>query len=622
MSFAEDLERINTAYHLSVDPAELKGGLKDLGGLLDGGMLNKENAENAEALYCRLYIKFRLAEHVKNLDEKAGAELADYISTEYAAAEKKGYKKTCALMKSAEKFLNVFAPYLKLIRETRLALSSGAELGEAAVEKIEKAKSRAGGVTSPFGGEINFIPAGETLVKEFDKLLKRADERRAAGLEEKTAKVLKYVSEKYLLYEYFPLNDRDGTQADTVVISTPFIEEARLYATRQSEDRRLREIDATALESEREDFSDGIFALLANKKESVLIVNGAKLGERKRLRLFKNAMLAGKKGARAFILDDNGDGKEYSECMSVAVADDRLAPSDVCRSYITVPAFGDVCAELEAKKIINGAADYGVLKSMPFMGFIGLNKVVSAFVAGENWKYTGERISKDNEPAALKYLAVLTSSHLFIDSDWGGWKAGGKREQIADGCDLSDVPAADYEAVNRVFACGRSSFAKCGLIAAYFAEKCAELSRGELESNIKLAVRLIFRIMRLETVPDVEVRDALDNPTAGGLCCGGDKLILFRYQDCKNTAWLRGSLVHECFHAMQFKLRKGGWSEWYYDNFGITRGRVERWALANNVYDSDTGSDMYKVHIVEADAKAFEQDCAEACAECKSAVLG
>ena len=85
MSFAEDLERINTAYHLSVDPAELKGGLKDLGGLLDGGMLNKENAENAEALYCRLYIKFRLAEHVKNLDEKAGAELADYISTEYAA---------------------------------------------------------------------------------------------------------------------------------------------------------------------------------------------------------------------------------------------------------------------------------------------------------------------------------------------------------------------------------------------------------------------------------------------------------------------------------------------------------------------------------------------------------
>ena len=55
MSFAEDLERINTAYHLSVDPAELKGGLKDLGGLLDGGMLNKENAENAEALYCRLY---------------------------------------------------------------------------------------------------------------------------------------------------------------------------------------------------------------------------------------------------------------------------------------------------------------------------------------------------------------------------------------------------------------------------------------------------------------------------------------------------------------------------------------------------------------------------------------
>ena len=60
---------------------------------------------------------------------------------------------------------------------------------------------------------------------------------------------------------------------------------------------------------------------------------------------------------------------------------------------------------------------------------------------------------------------------------------------------------------------------------------------------------------------------------------------------------------------MQAKLRKGGWSQWYYDNFGITRGRVERWAFTNNIYDGNVNSDLYKVHIIEADAKAFEIDC-------------
>ncbi|MDE7329922.1 MAG: hypothetical protein K2N30_02335, partial [Clostridia bacterium] len=364
-----------------------------------------------------------------------------------------------------------------------------------------------------------------------------------------------------------------------------------------------------------EDSADDIYAYITQKGASLLITNSAKIYQRKRLRLYKNAMLAGKKGIKTFILDENGDGREYSECISLAVEESGLCPSDAGASYITMPAFSDVCAEFEAKGMIRGAEEYGILKGMPFMGFIGLNRAVTSFVAGENWKYSGERASKDNEALALKYLSTLPAPHLFIDSGWGNFSAGGKvSEENSGEYDLSGVPAGDMGAVTKIFSCGYSAFAKCGMIARYFAQKEVD-NRGELESNIKLAVRLVFKVMRLETVPEVELREVLDNPTAGGLCCGGDKMILFRYADCKNSVWLRGSIVHECFHAMQFKLRKGGWSEWYYDSFGITRGRAERWSLTNNIYDQNTGSDLYKVHIIEADAKAFEADCADACTE-------
>ncbi|MDE7330209.1 MAG: hypothetical protein K2N30_03840, partial [Clostridia bacterium] len=255
MSYKDDIERINTAYYREINPAALKAELKNLGALLDGGELSKENAENAEALYCRLYLKLRLTQFFDGLDDNIYEELTDYLRTEYSPAEKKGYKKTCAVMKSAEKLLADLKPVCGLIYEAGAALNAGAELSSSVISKLEKAKGSAKSVRSPFGGDINFIDAGAIIAGRLEKILARANERKVCGLEEKIKRVVKEFSGKFLLYEYFPLPDRDATDANVQVIRTPLADEARLYAVRAA-DKKLYELDAVCLESISEDSAD------------------------------------------------------------------------------------------------------------------------------------------------------------------------------------------------------------------------------------------------------------------------------------------------------------------------------------------------------------------------------
>jgi hypothetical protein len=68
-------------------------------------------------------------------------------------------------------------------------------------------------------------------------------------------------------------------------------------------------------------------------------------------------------------------------------------------------------------------------------------------------------------------------------------------------------------------------------------------------------------------------------------------------------------ICHECFHAFQHTATNAPYAEWYYDDLGVTRGRVAQWSKNFSCYVGDVNSIAYKVEIVECDANAFADDC-------------
>lgn len=622
MAFKDDLERINTLYYNSTSVGELKKGLDGLDSMLSGGWLNAANSENAEALYCRVYVKIKLLKYFSGYADGERAELEEYILSEYANAEKKGYKNTCrvfdgakSLLKRAEGIISVAADADK----TLCAGVSGAQCDNV-ISRLEALKSdvERAEIPSPFGEGVRFIDVKEGLIARIESSITAAKNRKSEERAGKVGHVIRKISDKYSLYEYYPLPDYDeGGGKYTCVICTPFIEEARLYATRAVADGvDVYEADAAVFEGYTDDYITDTFNHVAHLNAGLLVTNAEKLGEGKKKILYMGAMLAGKRGVNVFIHDDDGDGKEYEKCLEYSADDERLSPRDVGISYISIPYFKDVCAEFEAKGLISGGADYEGLKEMPFMGFIGLNRVISDFIAGGDWRKTGKKLSAANTAAARRYLQTLKNSYLFIDSGWGDFSSGIiKKERTHEEFDYDGVRDIDLENVRKIVESEHTVFAKCGMVTRYCTLGGGDktdwefVTREEMLERVTLATRLVYRIMRVETPPDVEILDELENPTAGGLCCNNGKLIQYKYDCCKNWSWMVDAIVHESFHALQAKLRLGGWSEWYYEQMGITRGRVERWTFTNNIYDGNTGSKLYKVHIIEADARAFEIDC-------------
>ncbi len=622
MAFKDDLERINTLYYNSTAVAELKKGLDELDKMLSGGWLNAANSENAEALYCRIFVKIKLLKYLSGYSDGERGELEEYILSEYRNAEKKGYKKTCAVMDGAKtliKFVHGVVSFVADADETLRAGVTGAQC-DAVISSLEAMKGdvERAEITSPFGDGVKFTDVKEGLIRRLEGGISAAQRRKSEERAGKVGHFLRKISDKYLLYEYYPLPDYDeGGGKYTCVVCTPFIEEARLYAARAVADGvAVYEADATVFEGYTDDYVADFFNHVTELKAGLILTNAEKLGEGKKKLLYRGAMLAGKRGVNVFIHDDDGDGREYEKCVEYSADDGRLSPRDVGISYISMPYFKDVCAEFEAKGLIAGGADYDGLKEMAFMGFIGLNRVVADFIAGADWRKTGKKLSAANTAAARRYLQTLKNSYLFIDSGWGDFSSCIiKKERTHEGFDYDGVRDIDLENVRKIVESEHSVFAKCGMIARYCTLGGGDktdwelVPREEMLSRVTLATRLVFRIMRVETSPEVEILDALDNPTAGGLCCNNGKLIQYKSDCCKNWSWMVDAIVHESFHALQAKLRLGGWSEWYYEQMGITRGRVERWTFTNNIYDGNTSSKLYKVHIVEADARAFEIDC-------------
>lgn len=622
MSFKDDLTKLNTVYYNSTTTGELWDAVKELDKLIFGGLLNAENRENAEALYFRTVVKLRFLEYIRAFDVKIYAELCDYIETESKKAEQRGYAKTVKVFNFARALADRIKNIISQANDIKRGLSDGTspEVVQSAVNALDALVSLAESTdfSSPFGTGVAFPDIALRVFDYIATIKNRALSIKAQELEKRARDFFKEISKLYTLAEYYPLPEySEGATSNAVVVCTPFVDEALLYCSHACrKDKTLYTLDALRLEGFTETEICELVEIATNLDYDIAVLSLSTLSTNKKSRLFECAMRAGNCGIRVFLHDAEGD-ETYQACMKIAL-DKGLSTSGIGRAYVSMPSFSEVCTEFEHKGIISGPVDYDKLREMPFIGFSGLNKVVTSYISGSDWVKTGKKISKSNETTARNYLSRLKSSYLFIDSGWGDFSSSDRKITEIDGeFDYDGVKSIDLENVRRIVESGNTVFAKCGMIVRYCTlgggdkTEWAKIDRAEMVERVALATRLVFKLLKVDIVPEVEILDVLENKTAGGLCCFGGKKILYKYSCCLNIDWLLDAIVHESFHAMQSKLCGGGWSEWYLYNLHVTRGRVERWKYTNTseFYDHNTNSVVYKVHIYENDANAFETDC-------------
>lgn len=622
VTYKQILDNVNTVFCRSLSVSALTAARDELQKLLAAPGLNEQNRQNGEALLLRLNAKRLLLTFLDGLREEDGDAVCDYAAAETENARQKGYNKSATALENAaaltvtvRAFAARQAEYAALLSSDAALLRAGSTATDGIRQLLQEAESAE--YPSPFGETVKFPDVREMLCTRLRSLAEKADADYAAAIERSLEAHMKNITPAFADADYFPLPEYDeGGKAKALILGTPFADEARLYAVHAVDaGAPVYECDAAAGAGNAAYFEHA--ALVAKRRGGALLFTGADtLAQEAQNALFACAMDAGRQGTYAFIVDTAGDGELYASAMAFAAQAEGYSVLSVSMSYLTVPAFADVCDELKARGMATDETDArAALRQMPFLGFDGLNKIVSANKRDE-WRKYGARLSKQKAADAQRYLRALKSPQLFIDSGWGDFAGAVTTDETRGEFDYDDIPELQRENIRRIVESGADVFALCGMIARYCTTGTSDrtvwsaFDRNEMTERATLATRTVFKILRVPLVPQVEIKDELENETAGGLCIDGGKRVEYKYEYCRDVDWMRDAIVHESFHALQAKLCNEGWSPWYYAQMGITFGRVEQWKQTRQAkYDANTKSNIYKVHMYEADARAFETDC-------------
>ncbi|MDE7106721.1 MAG: hypothetical protein K2O39_00175, partial [Clostridiales bacterium] len=525
INFKQVITNANTEYIYSTDITTLDSALAGIEELLTLPALNENNRANAEALSMRLACKiFALKCLSPDFTPSVADKLNVYIEQNMPIAKQKGYNKSAAAMENTLKFVTLFSRYVAAKKEISAQASSeqtlalnGKKIIQNATELIDGILN--GGVASPFEDGVVF-PALSGEIADGMQSWK-------AGLCGAYAKALeRSVAAKQLNLrdrDYFPTPECDeGGKANALILNTPFVDEARLYAANAiPRDMEIYEFNMNVAGGSRESI-DKIFCYAEYKKCAVFISNVDMLPDDNRTYLLRAAMTAGKAGISVFISDVQG-GALYDDGMTAAVQFDELSALDISESYITMPSFDATAYELVSLKIADDATVRAALRDMPFLGFSGLNEIVRPEY-NNSWMTRGKKISAGNTDAAKKYLARIKDSMLFIDDGWGEFRGGGQSVVGAGEFDYDGIPAIDVNNVKKIVESNATVFGKCGMIARYCTTGTEDwsvwnrLEREEMESRAELAVKLVYRVLGIPIDPIVEIVDEPENGTAGGLC--------------------------------------------------------------------------------------------------------
>ena len=263
-------------------------------------------------------------------------------------------------------------------------------------------------------------------------------------------------------------------------------------------------------------------------------------------------------------------------------------------------------------------------RTLPFMGYMGLSGCVEEYNKGHDPVVYGEGVSESNRRVALRYIAKLPAIYQFIDASWGDFSEGfstasGSKKPF----DYSIVQHVDPENIRMVLTKqGLTLFEKCGIVTRYCMLRndsevvWPNLEVKEKQERMQEATLVLCNLLNTEYAPEVEVLDEDEwkergyHKKAGGLCIDGGKKIVYRHSSVEGFDYAIHVILHESFHAFQHTACDTAFADWFFDELGVSRARIDRWSLNFAAYDRiSITSKAYKVEIVECDANAFSDDC-------------
>lgn len=468
------------------------------------------------------------------------------------------------------------------------------------------------------------------LIDDCNNIMKAIKEERETLFLKHHTKNIKEVEK--IVYEFYPdLRIEENKYSNAIILCSPLIEEIRLYVNAYMHERKLDcvIINSSSLENMDEIIIRETFELLKNKNLNLLIEGLEKFTNAKTLDYLLQAIMTyAKNGMKIFIVDSIGDNELYKQFVTICKKEDNtLTIMDISSTYLSMPSFQNFIQLLVDEKIIpNSSGEYTkeIKEKLPFMGFRGLNEIFIAVSSGTDWMKKAEQISKKNKNSKVEdYLKKIPSQSLFIDTFWGDFTQGVIHIE-------NDKPKFDYDGVRlvnpnnikKIVESSLTLFEKCGLVTRYCllagddVSIWPTLNKETQQSRLQEATSIVYQLLGIfEFVPVVNIVELIDNdPCILGQCQFAGKVILYQHKGAQNIDSVVETVCHESFHAFQFLAINSPYNRWFWNELGISLGRIEQWRLNNSSYFSTSKGDKYehyRYQIFESDAFAFQQDCIE-----------
>jgi len=644
MTLLEVKKKSSSVLKTSSTLEELDSFIKEMKVFAKQSWLDDENRAISESMLCKLQIKKYLWIYYENQYQETDYEkLIACLKMVENLSTTKNYPATLTLAQNYLKTIEQVHPLIKDICAIRNNMydSNGVRLMKTTQEyrtivenmtnRIEKVNAIQ--ILTLFPKDVNISSPLDKARSELQTLKEKGEqfisviinENETQFLNNNTVDIHKAFKEHYMFYPNVGIEE--NRYANSLVINSPFNNEIRLFVSSFARSKGLNFsiIKSTVFEKMEECEIKETFELL-KRKEINCLIEGLSTFTNSKIKkyLYQTIMKFGKDGSYIFMNDNVGDNGLYKEFVQICnESNGAYSLLDISSTYLSMPAFNDLIQLLVQESIIPNSEDEiinKIKKSLPFMGFIGLNELFRAATANKDWLTIASEISQKNYTSEVKeYLSKIPSQALLIDSYWGDFSQGFTHQEIErKEFDYDVIRISNPKNIRKIMESGFTIFEKCGLITRYCL-LCGEdigiwttLDRESQKERIDEATKLVFQVLGIfDIVPIVEVLDKLSNPGAGGLCCDGGKKIQYKYSSVQNFEWLITCICHESFHAFQHMAYSVPYCRWFWTELGVTPGRVEEWRLNNKVYFGDIVKDFdrYRYQIIEADANAFEVDC-------------
>lgn len=640
MTYIERIRQSAAQYDSCTDPALLTSAIEDMRLLLEEPRLSEGNRQDAEALYYSLRAKYYTLLYAgSGYDEEAFTTLETYLKEACGELEGKDYPYTKRICRELLRVATCVQTYMRdaveLVRQVRdedgLLATPSTELLEVTrivfgtkLSMLESLGDCSALLGPPPMVMVDFVAIAREDVREVVEWLtvqisEQSQKQTDAFFSEYTKPLED--EEGMTSFEYHPaVKTSAEVAAGTTVLCTPFRDELLLFVRAYAKEMGLRflTVNAQGFREKNETFIDAVFEVLAREGRSLLVFGLCEYREENRNDLLEALLRYAKGGRTVFPVDHRGDRKLYDDLYGIAKQGEGLTGLDASYRYLLLPSFGEVISELEDKHILSAGDSDFLKKSAAFMGYVGFNRIVSLSAQERPWHDEIAEISDRNEATAALYLKNIPTQAQLLDPAWRDLALRRETEKPKREFDYDIIRTQSRENVRKILEADVSVFAKCGLASRYCTLHGDDVSiwktldAEEKSERLTEATRLVAHILHLMYSPEVQVipKDEWTVKRAGGLCCDGGKLIKYREDCCDDYNWTVKAICHECYHGFQHTLENCGWLPWHWDELGVTANRVHEWSYNNDNYRSiEKGYVVYMIQVMEADARAFEEDC-------------